>query len=745
MTPDSATTAPATADPAPLDALLSRYFGFSGFNPGQRAPIDAVLAGGDAVVVMPTGAGKSLCFQLPAMAMKGVTLVVSPLISLMKDQVDGLVERGIPATCLNSSVSMDDTMARIAALRRGETRLVYVAPERFRNQRFQSLLGELDIGLLAVDESHCISQWGHDFRPDYLRLGQVVKSLPQARVMALTATATPEVREDIIRQLGLGTEGRPAPRVFVRGFRRDNLRLVVEPCRSHGDKLGRIRRILADFPTGIVYCSTRKQVERVGQMLGELKVRHRIYHAGMPDEKRSQAQDRFMGGEVPVVVATNAFGMGVDRSDLRFVLHWDIPGSIEAYYQEVGRAGRDGALSHCELLYNYADVSTQQFFLDGSNPDPHLVLALWDEVRALLEKGPRTCALETWGELLLTTDNKITVHTCMGLFDRAGLIERAVTAGNRCYTTSLSATGDIERLKALLPAIEEKRRRDQRKLDIMVSYVHARQCRHRFILDYFGETDAKSGVCGHCDYCGFSAALPPRPPTEDEWVLLQKLLSCVGRLNGRFGKHTMLSFAVAGASKSVSEHHLDQVPSYGILKGEREDYLRALFDQLVTGGAIALGPAPYHVASLTALGREVAWRRQTLALQWPPRKVEEVSRPPAYSEPAWMARGARRRKGRTARPAVAAPAPRGEDRVLSAEEDRIFEALKAWRREEAQLNEAPAFTICGNRTLKAIAIARPDSLAALEQVHGMGPARIEAYGDAILKVLDIGRSVPRRT
>ncbi len=720
-----------------LASLLSRHFGFSSFNPGQREPVETVLSGGDAVVVMPTGAGKSLCFQLPALALPGVTLVVSPLISLMKDQVDSLVERGIPATCLNSSISADDTAARVAALRQGRTKLVYVAPERFRNQRFQALLSELDISLLAVDESHCISQWGHDFRPDYLRLGAVVKTLTKARILALTATATPDVREDIIKQLGLGTNGRPAPAVFVRGFRRDNLRLVVEPCRSHGGKLDRIRKILGDFPTGIVYCSTRKQVERVGQMLGELRVKHTIYHAGMTDEKRTLAQDRFLGGEVPVVVATNAFGMGVDRADLRFVIHWDIPGSIEAYYQEVGRAGRDGALSHCELLYNYADVGTQQFFLDGSNPEPSLVLTLWNEVHGLLTAGPQTCPLEDWGERLAATDNKITVHTCMGLFERAGLIERTITPGNRCYTTSLSPDGDVSRLKALLPAIEEKRLRDQHKLDIMVSYVHSRKCRHRFVLDYFGEPAGASGSCNHCDYCGYSAAVPPRPPTEDEWLLVQKLLSCVGRLNGRFGRNTILAFALASASKTVTEHHLEETPSHGVLKGESEAYLKALFDQLVTAGAIGLGTAPYHVASLTPAGREVAWRRQTVTLQWPARPVEEASSGTTPGVPAWKSKRPAKGKRKQARTVLPAPAPgREENRVLSAEEDRIFDKLKAWRREEAQLNEAPAFTICSNRTLKAIAMTRPNTLAALEQVHGMGPARIEAYGDAILKVLD---------
>lgn len=729
------TTITATADP--LTTLLSRHFGFSSFNPGQREPIEAIMAGGDAVVVMPTGSGKSLCFQLPALAMDGITLVVSPLISLMKDQVDSLVARGIPATCLNSSISMDDTAARIASLRRGETRLVYVAPERFRNDRFQSLLNDLNITLLAIDESHCISQWGHDFRPDYLRLGEVVKTLPKTRIMALTATATPAVRDDIVKQLGLGTAGRPVPQVFVRGFRRDNLRLVVEPCRSHGLKLDRIRKVLSGFPTGIIYCSTRKQVERVGQMLGELKVKHMIYHAGMADDKRSQAQDRFMTGQVPVVVATNAFGMGVDRADLRFVIHWDIPGSIESYYQEVGRAGRDGALSHCELLYNYADVSTQQFFLDGSNPAPHLVLALWREVRAILAGGPQTCTLEEWGEQVLASDNKITVHTCMGLFDRAGLIDRTVTAGNRCYTTSLSKTADIARLEAMLPAIEEKRLRDQSKLDIMVNYVHSRNCRHRFILDYFGDPAAKVASCGRCDYCGFSAALPPRPPTEGEWVIVQKLLSCVGRLNGRFGKTTLLAFAQGSTAKSVTDHHLDQTPTYGILKDEPADYLRAIFDELVKTGAIAFGPPPYHVVEITPLGREVAWRRQSVQLLWPTRKMTEAPAPSFTTQP-W---GGKTRKGRkTTHPKAssrkpAAP-PAHERLVLSAEEDRIFEALKAWRREEAMLNEAPAFTIFSNRTLKAIAIAKPESLAAVENIPGVGPAKLEAYGDAILKILD---------
>ena len=717
--------------PQPLETLLAKHFGFPAFHPGQRDPIDAVLDGGDAVVVMPTGAGKSLCYQLPAMVMEGITVVVSPLISLMKDQVDGLAERGLPATCLNSTLSTEEVSARVADLRRGKTRLVYVAPERFRNKGFQALLADLNVSLLAIDEAHCISQWGHDFRPDYIRLGAIVKSLPHARIMALTATATPEVRADIAKQLGLGTEGRPEPKAFVRGFRRDNLRLVVSHVSTHGEKMRRIEQVLSQFPTGIIYCSTRKQVERVGAMLGDEKIKHMIYHAGLTDEQRHRAQDRFMGGEVPVVVATNAFGMGVDRSDLRFVIHWDVPGSIEAYYQEVGRAGRDGQLAHCELLYNYADVRTQEFFLDGSNPEPSVVMGVWNEVQSILEKAPQTCPLDEWGEEIHATDNKITVHTCMGLYERCGLIDREIKAGSRCYTTSLAEGGNVKKLREILPTLEEKRNRDMRKLDLMLRYTNTHQCRHQFILNYFGEATQLKDVCGSCDHCGFDPAIRPRPPTEEEWPVVQKLLSCVGRLDGRFGKNTLIAVATGSKAKEILDRDLHQVPTYGALAGTRPDYLRVLFDELVRAQALALSPDQYAVASLTPQGREIVWRRQSVSLKWPA-KTETPSDagdgvPPILEghRPRWPLKTG-----------ISKRLPLNTDRVLSAQEERIFEELKAWRKEEAALQGVPAYLVFGNKTLNAIAIVKPDSHAALERIPGVGPAKLEAYGDAILKLLD---------
>lgn len=708
-----------------IETLLSRHFGFQEFNPGQREPIETVLGGEDAVVVMPTGSGKSLCYQLAAMAMDGVALVVSPLISLMKDQVDGLAVRGIPAASLNSSLTSDETFSRISELRNGRTKLLYVAPERFRNKSFQNLLADLNVTLIAIDEAHCISQWGHDFRPDYMRLGAVLEGLPGARVMALTATATPEVQADIVRQLGLGTKGRSMPRVFVRGFRRDNLRLVMSNTPTHGDKLNRIARVLADFPTGIVYCSTRKQVERVGQMLKEEKVKHLIYHAGLNEEQRRRSQELFMGGEFPVMVATNAFGMGVDRADLRFVVHWDVPGSVEAYYQEVGRAGRDGALAHCELLYNYADVRTQEFFLDGSNPDPATVMNVWQEVRAILSEGPKTCPLDEWGELILATDNKIALHTCMGIYDRCGLVNREITSGRRCYTTSLVAGADQQRLRDLLPTLEEKRKRDMLKLERMLKYVNARSCRHQFILGYFGEKSAMGAACGHCDYCGFTKAVLSRAPTEEEWVIVQKLLSCVWRLDNRFGRNTILAVVTGANSEYITARKLQESPTYGVLAGAGLDYLRKLFDELVRAGAIAAAADQYAVVSLTPLGREVAWRRATVELHWPVQAMKapaEVSRAPA----AFRRSVEKRSSNVSPRPAVS---------VLTTEEGAVFDALKKWRQTQAVLQKVPAYRVFSNSTLQAIAVARPRTHQALTSISGIGPVKLAAYGEAVLNVI----------
>ncbi len=355
--------------PQDLRAALKQHFGFQAFRPGQAEIVAAVAAGRDCIGVLPTGGGKSLGYQLPALLRDGVTLVVSPLISLMKDQVDALVARSIPATFINSSLPLPELNARIDRLARGQVRLAYVAPERFRDPRFRAAAAKAQISLVAVDEAHCISSWGHDFRPDYLQLGPALTELSHPQVLALTATATPEVRADIITQLGLGVAPRRSPEVIVSGFARPGLTLAVSRTATHDAKLDRCLKILAEAPTGIVYCATRAMVDRVAGRLRQQGIACAAYHAGLEEAERERAQDDFMAGRLPVVVATNAFGMGIDRADLRCVIHWDVPGSIEAYYQEAGRAGRDGRPARCELLFNFADVKTQEYFIRDEERD----------------------------------------------------------------------------------------------------------------------------------------------------------------------------------------------------------------------------------------------------------------------------------------------------------------------------------------------------------------------------------------
>lgn len=361
--------------------VLRRYFGYSAFRPGQEDVIRSVTSGCDTLVVMPTGGGKSICYQIPALLLPGVTVVVSPLIALMKDQVDALKERGIGATTINSSLDFAEVRQRLVDLRYGKYRLLYVAPERFESRRFLEMMNDIDVALFAVDEAHCISEWGHDFRPSYLRLKEALEAVRRPPVIALTATATPFVQEDIVAQLGLRRLKR-----FVKGFDRPNLDWEVRMPKDKNEELRRsLGEDLKSDGVCIVYSGTRRRVEEVGTALHAEGMPVTIYHAGLPDADRRKAQEAFIQGRARVIVATNAFGMGIDKPDVRGVYHVDMPGSVEAYYQEGGRAGRDGKPSRCVMLWNARDRGLQEFFIRNSFPDrgtlESVYNALWDSAQ----------------------------------------------------------------------------------------------------------------------------------------------------------------------------------------------------------------------------------------------------------------------------------------------------------------------------------------------------------------------------
>ena len=603
-------------------SALEQHFSFSSFREGQTDVIRAVLEGRDCVVVMPTGGGKSLCYQLPALLFPGVTLVVSPLIALMKDQVDALNARQIPATVINSSISFDQQLSRLQAMADGQFRLVYVAPERFRNERFLEALKTVNVSLFAVDEAHCISQWGHDFRPDYLRLRSAVEALTDGakrpQIIALTATATPKVRDDIAAQLGLH---RPAS--FIAGFDRPNLMLRVVPCKSDSERITRAAYIIERSDgTGIIYASTRKAVEEITADLKSLKLNVVGYHAGMSEQVRANAQDRFMSGELQAIVATNAFGMGVDKRDLRFVTHYNLPGSVEAYYQEVGRAGRDGLPSVCTLLFNYGDTRTHEFFIDGNYPDPDLIRDVYDCLKGVDREEIELTAREIAPRIGVR--NEMAINSALVCLEKAGHIERVAGGG----TIKL-----LDRVSRMLLRVDwhdlsKRRAAEERKLREMVNFAYEQGCLRQFVLRYFG--DRKQPTNCRCSNCQPRmkwkdieeaveerhqritnvAAEPmetggPRALTDDEHLAARKILSCVARLEGHFGKSVVAGVLRGSRAKNIQANQLDQLSTYGLLREYSQDDLTKFLNALIVAGCIRQSGTAYPVVTLTELGRQV--------------------------------------------------------------------------------------------------------------------------------------------
>ena len=678
------TPSPATGS---LSDLLARAFGFPAFRANQEEVCRAAISGRDLLLVMPTGAGKSLCYQLPAVARGGTALVISPLIALMEDQATKLAARGLRVARIHSG--LDRQTARQACLDylSGALQFLFIAPERLRVPGFAEMLGKRKPSLVAIDEAHCISQWGHDFRPDYRMLGQHLHLLRPAPVLALTATATPIVQNDILAQLALHDAVR-----FIHGFRRDNLAIEVvevpKPMRTER-ALELLRETTHDKPRrpAIVYAPTRKDADETAAALAA-HFPAAAYHAGLDAEQRDRVQRKFLDGALEVVVATIAFGMGIDKADVRTVIHTALPASLEAYYQEIGRAGRDGLPSRTILMHSYADRRTHEFFLERDYP------AL-DELERIHKALTRRSGSIARDELqsALRMDAEV--------FEKA--LEKLYIHGavNVTYDDQISLSPDANGWRRTYRSQADYRRQ---QLELVTRYAQGHGCRMASLVAHFGDTADSRRLCGHCDFCS-----PERAIAQSfRGLTAQEEHAARGILKSLRG----------GPSPSTGRLYKELYP--------REDLSRNGFDD-VLGGLAAAGLVRIEEASFEKDGKPVNYRKASLT-----REGEEFTEgaPLELSLRERTTRDAPNRKPEKASKNAAERPPV----ALTPEGTALEQRLKEWRLTIAKKDGKPAFFVFGDSVLRLIAHARPTNLTALAAIHGVGAAKLERYGADVCRL-----------
>ncbi len=819
---------------------LRQHFGFDSFRPGQEAAIRRVLASQHTLLVMPTGSGKSLAYQLPALLLPGLTLVISPLIALMKDQVDALLDAKLPATYINSSLPSAEQSQRLRAMREGYVKLVYIAPERLRSSRFIRALTNVPVGLLVVDEAHCVSQWGHDFRPDYLQIRPAWEGLGQPPLLATTATATPQVQADILRLLGPADATR-----IVTGFNRSNLVFEVRYAATDDAKLRALRGLFEALPLNppghtshseeqkpgagsvLIYVGTRRSAEEVATFVRDvIGLRAEAYHAGLDPDLRHRVQDALMNDRLPIVVATNAFGMGVDKPDIRAVIHYHIPATVEAYYQEAGRAGRDGLPARCVLLFSPEDHGLQTWFIDSDTPTLDNLRDVYTLIGHMAQDGE---ALVSRDELAdISGLHPVKVRVTLSELEQAGaLLHLGDEAGFSRWRVLSPGKGA---LKARAQAIAARADHRHQLLKQMIAYAESAGCRRRYLLDYFGDDSLSETTvcCDNCDAAVDVTDLPSAKSAED-WIPLI-ILETARTLPRPVGRVRLAQILKGSRARDVLRMGYDRHKFHGKLAHLTQERVTAVVDALVEKRYLKLTGDRLPILTVTSTGLAALKTRAAIRLPVhvpaPPDPVVarargQASRATTLSEtlalhrrglnPSQIAQsrglsvrtiyghlacliaegqvelksvvsgdvigrvhavveqvGAERLspikqrlpdtisyeeircvvaglgpeagpvEGSVAR-SVQLPGPASPAQAASAEpeayDEALFELLRQWRTAQAREQDVPPYVIFPDRVLRAVAASLPTDPDALRAIPGVGPAKLERYGNTVLAIV----------